>query len=114
MSGFPLYDNLIKDLPKKDLSVAEKEQLILNIDNIDLNGRQLLYALLVVFYQNNTVNSTDEVPYQGAKEEIKKGVYNFSWVFTKFPIKLRHIIVKFTLIHLDQQKQEENRVKQSA
>ena len=114
MSGFPLYDNLIKDLPKKDLSVAEKEQFILNIDNIDLNGRQLLYTLIVVFSQNNMMHSTDEVPYKGAKEETKKGVYNFSWVFTKFPIKLRHLIVKFVHIHLDQQKHEESRVQQSS
>ena len=114
MSGFPLYDNLIKDLPKKDLTVKEKEQFILNIDKIDLNGRQLMYALVVVFYQNTTDTTSTIVPYEGAKEEVNKGVYNFSWVFTKFPVKLRHILVNFVKIHLHQQKNEEARVKQGS
>ena len=73
MSGFPLYDNLIKNLPKKDLTVKEKEQFILNIDNIDLNGQQLLYVLVVVFYQHDISKSDeDDVPYSGFKEKIKK------------------------------------------
>lgn len=120
MSGFPLYDNLIKDLPKKDLTVKKKEQFITNIDNIDLNGRQLIYALVVVFYKNNTIQTDndvvpyDVVPYEGDREEIKKGVYNFSWVFTRFPIKLRHLLSNFMEIHLQQQKQEENRVVQGS
>uniref|UniRef100_A0A6C0LY39 Uncharacterized protein n=1 Tax=viral metagenome TaxID=1070528 RepID=A0A6C0LY39_9ZZZZ len=114
MSGFPLYDNLIKDLPKKDLSVKEKEQFIINIDNVDLNGQQLMYALVVVFYQHDISKSEDAIPYSGSKEEIKKGVYNFCWVFTKFPIKLRHLLVKFVEMHLDQQKREEKRVIQSS
>ena len=110
MSGFPLYDNLIKDLPKKDLTVKKKEQFIANINNINLNGRQLIYALVVVFYKNNTTHTDNDVPYDGDREEIKKGVYNFSWVFTRFPIKLRHLLSNFMEIHLQQQKQEETRV----
>ena len=52
MSGFPLYDNLIKDLPKKDLSVKEKEEFIRNIKKINMDGRELVYVLIFNILKN--------------------------------------------------------------
>ena len=111
MSGFPLYDNLIKDLPKKDLSVKEKEEFIRNIKNINMDGRELVYVLILIYSKQNTSESTSLVPYNGSKEEKNSDsdTYTFSWVYTQFPIKLRHLLTRFVNIHLRKQKEEESR-----
>ena len=115
MSGFPLYDNLIKDLPKKDLSVKEKEEFIRNIKKINMNGRELVYVLILIYSMQNDRDSTLLVPYNGSKEEEKTndGVYTFSWVYTQFPIKLRHLLTRFVKIHFKKQKEEESRTIQT-
>ena len=112
MSGFPLYDNLIKDIPKKDLSVKLKEKFVKNITKVNISGQELLYALIIVFHQqeNQQELARNVIPYNGESAEQKKtGVYNFSWVFTQFPIKLRHLLFKFMEIHLKQQNTENQR-----
>jgi hypothetical protein len=101
MSGFPLYDNLIQGLPKKDLTVAEKESFIANISKVDDDCRNLVYALIKVYHNENKDSSTDDVPYKGQKQEKEKNIYKFSWVYTNFPIKLRRLLHKFLSIHLE-------------
>jgi len=111
MSGFPLYDNLIKDLPKKDLRVKEKEEFIQNIKRINMDGLELVYALILVYAgQNKKENKTVQVPYKGIKEEDDKGLHTFSWVYTQFPIKLRHLLSRFVTIHLKKQEEEATRI----
>jgi len=114
MSGFPLYDNLIKDLPKKDLSVKEKEEFIRNIKKVNIDGRELVYALVLVYSaQNDKDLESIQVPYNGSKEEDGKESYTFSWVYTQFPIKLRRLLSRFVAIHLKKQDEEEIRIKQT-
>ena len=50
MSTFPLYDNLIKDVQKKDLTIKQKDEFVDKIKVIDNNGRDLVYAL-IQFYR---------------------------------------------------------------
>ena len=111
MSGFPLYDNLIKDLPKKDLSVKDKEQFILDIKKMNANGQELVYALILVYYrQNERSANKEQVPYKGFKKnEGEDGIFNFSWVYTQFPIKLRHLLSRFSKMHLQKQQEEDER-----
>ena len=116
MSCFPLYDNLIKDLPKKDLSVKEKEEFIRNIKKVNIDGRELVYALILVYAEQNAkdIGST-LIPYNGSKheEESDSDTYTFSWVYTQFPIKLRHLLTRFVKIHLKKQKEEATRTTQT-
>lgn len=42
MNNFPLYNNLSKDIPKKDLSVKEKQEFMTKVENIDDIGKDLL------------------------------------------------------------------------
>lgn len=100
MNNFPLFDSLNKDLPKKDLSVNEKEECVNKIQNIDSSGRDLIYAL-IQFYSitEEKIQNSDELPYKGLKEEMSKGIQDLSWTFTDFPIKLRHILYKFIKVH---------------
>jgi hypothetical protein len=116
MSGFPLYDNLIKDLPKKDLSVKDKEQFIADIKKMNATGQELVYALILVYYrQNERSASKEQVPYKGIKKnegEDEDGIFNFSWVYTRFPIKLRHLLSRFSKMHLQKQQEEVDRTSQ--
>ena len=110
MSGFPLYDNLIKDLPKKDLNVKEKEAFIENIKKINMDGLELVYVLISLYSeQNEKDDDREQVPYNGYKEDNSDGSHTFSWVYTKFPIKLRRLLSLFVTIHLKKQKEEETR-----
>ena len=110
MSNFPLYDNLVKDIPKKDLTVKQKEEFITKVEHIDTTGRDLIFAL-IQFYriENEETEFTDELPYKGIRENDGKNTYNLSWTFTDFPIKLRHILYKFILIHMQSIEEEHKR-----
>ena len=114
MSGFPLYDNLIKDLPKKDLSVKDKEKFIKNIKLVNINGLELIYALILVYHeQNEKVLNSSVVPYKGFRIDQDNGTSNFCWVYTHFPVRLRHILFRFVKIHLEKEAEEKQRSIQS-
>jgi len=102
MSGFPLYDNLIKQLPKKDLTVKQKEEFIRNIYDIDSNGRELIYALIMVYQsQNYPRDKPNSLPYDGSHIQTEtKAFHNVTWNYMNFPVKLRHLLFKFVGLHL--------------
>ena len=107
MSNFPLYDNLVRDIPKKDLTVKQKEEFVSKIQNIDNKGRDLVFAL-IQFYrvENEAEDLTEDLPYKGVREEVKKGSGDLTWSFTDFPIKLRHILYKFIIMHVQSMEED--------
>lgn len=108
MSGFPLYDNLIKNLPKKDLTAKQKEEIINNIKVIDEHGKELVFALIQFYYLNNE-KTGERIPYNGEDSSNDNKMYDIKWNLMDFPIKLRHILHKFLSMHFEKLKQEENR-----
>lgn len=112
MSSFPLYDSLIKDIPKKDLSVKQKEEFINKIKEIDDTGRDLVYALIQFYFIENKGKCTDNLPYKGKKVKVKNGKENITWTFTDFPIKLRQILYKFVLMNIHNMDEEQARSNQ--
>jgi len=110
--SFPLYDSLTRDLPKKDLSVAKKEEFIEKVKKIDQNGRELVYALIQFFnIKNCEEERSDDLPYGGSREEASKVKDNLSWSLTDFPIKLRHILYKFVNMHIQNMEEQSKRPK---
>jgi hypothetical protein len=110
MSGFPLYDNLIKDISKKDLTVHEKEEFIVMLQRINKSGQELLFALITVYYlQNEDKLTLLHPPYKGNKETQPSGLVNISWNFNYFPSSLKHLLNNFVQMHLKQQEEEEER-----
>lgn len=109
MSNFPLYDSLVNGIPKKDLTVKQKEEFITKIKNIDSTGRDLVYAL-IQFYriENDGGSACSGIPYKGKREEDDK-VSNISWSLTNFPTKLRHVLYKFVNLHMKNMEEEEVR-----
>jgi hypothetical protein len=114
MTNFPLYDNLIKDISKKDLTVAQKEELVSKLNSIDDNGRDLVYAL-IQFYNIENIKErgddeySEELPYEGTRVEVKKQKENLTWSLSDFPLRLRHILYKFVNMHSQTMKELEQR-----
>ena len=112
MSNFPLFDSLNKEIPKKDLTIKEKEEFVSKIQDIDATGRDLIYALIQFYHMGNGKEKlSDELPYKGKRFSLCKGKEDLSWSFTDFPIPLRHILYKFIKIHTQSMEEEEERQK---
>lgn len=101
---FPLYDRLEKNIPKKDLTPVKKKEFINKIINIDNTGKDLIFALVKFHAILN--NDTDYIPYNGFLDGN-----NISWSFNNFPIKLKHILYKFIIMHTETMKEENDREK---
>lgn len=114
MTTFPLYDSLIKDIPKKDLTMAQKEDFIQQIEIMDEAGKDLIYTLIQIYNIKNEATdgkSPDNLPYNGIQENLKKGKANLTWNFTEFPIPLRNILYKFVMLHIQKMSEESDRQK---
>lgn len=110
MSNFPLYDNLAKDIPKKDITTKQKEEFIRKVQCVDSKGRDLIFALIQFYLiENEDGYLSEDLPYKGIREKNEKGLENLTWSFNDFPIKLRHILHKFILIHVQSMEEEQVR-----
>lgn len=109
MSEFPLYDSLSKNIPKNDLSVAEKGTFIKRFEKIDHEGHELVYALIRMYQMvNNEQNTSFTLPYNG-----KYINNNISFSLDGLPIPLKHILYKFLSVHIEKMKEERTIAKQT-
>jgi|32_taG_2_1085360.scaffolds.fasta_scaffold17236_3 hypothetical protein len=100
--NFPLYESLLnmldpkqinKDLPKKD-----KEFFVKHMPDIDQEGKELIYALIIIHSRKNKENvDTINLPYKGVFQDV--GVLEFN--FNTFPSPLKHILHKFMVMHMN-------------
>ncbi len=97
MSNFPLYDNLYsetKDITE-DLTVKQKDEFMKLIKNIDLNGCELIYALIRTYQLDNSEDKTTfKLPYNGiyVGDELE---FNYEGL----PIQLKIILYRFIKMH---------------
>ena len=106
MNSFPLYDNLKKDIIKKDLTMKQKEELCLNIKKLDNNAKEIIYVLIQ--YYSSDIDSTDGniIPYNAEKVESNKKESDITWSLSAIPIPLRQILYNFVNLHNKKQKEE--------
>lgn len=126
MTNFPLYDSLVKDLPKRDLTVKQKEDFLVKVQEINDAGTELLVALIQYHAlqsgetTNGTTNGTtvEKVPYKGTcvgtknakcAKTVKSNTEDITWDLLSFPIKLRQILYKFVAMHLKSMMEEVSR-----
>lgn len=107
--SFPLYHSLNKDIPKKDLSKVEKEDLIKKIHNIDISGKNLIYALIKFYFIETASDNNESLPYGGIKEQVDESNTNVTWSLLDLPITLRHILYKFVIMHIKKMEEEKHR-----
>jgi hypothetical protein len=97
MSKFPLYSILNVGLPEKDLTAFQKNSFVAKIPTIDKSGRELLYALIRFYHQeNNGINFYGGVT---AKTSV-------TFDLEALPLPLKQLLYKFVLVHLKKMKED--------
>jgi hypothetical protein len=100
MSNFPLYTTLRKNINKKDLSVAEKNELITKISEMGTDEHEIIYVLIKCYFLESDTHNNIIVPYKG--KIINE---NIEFNISDLPIELRQILYKFVKMY--QQKVQE-------
>ena len=107
MSSFPLYDNLKKDIPKKDLTIKQKEELINVVLKMDDNTKEIIYVLIQYYNSEcNTSKYSDDIPFNAIKKENSATDCDVSWSLTDIPIPLRQMLYKFMLADMKSKAEE--------
>ena len=110
MNSFPLYNQIVNNVPTVDLTPAEREFFSENIKNMDELGKELLFVLIYHFYSENKKKSgKNTIPYKGKKETVNDDLTNFTWNLQDLPITLRQILVKFMKMHIITMEEERSR-----
>lgn len=94
MSNFPLYTTLNNNVPNKDLTITQKNELIRRVKKLNHETHELVYALIKCYFLDNEDDDSFVIPYKGvlAKDRI-------DFDLLKLPVKLRQILYKFVTIH---------------
>lgn len=109
---FPLYESLLNEIPKKDLTAKQKSDLVSMISKMDSYGKELMYVIINI-YMKNEDDTNDEVPYKGVKFTDPNGISSISWKLSEIPVKLRHILYKFVSMHMRKMEEDNIRSKNS-
>ena len=95
MSDFQLYNNLIKDLPSKKLTIREKKDFLEKISNLDENGNELLYVLIRIF-EKKKKKKENKFPFNSTCENNNEITFDIN----EFPNKLSQLLYKFINLHI--------------
>ena len=109
MNSFPLYNQIVNNVPTTDLTPAEREFFSENIKNMDELGRELLFVLIYQFYSENKKKGKNTIPYKGKKESVNDELTNFTWCLQDLPITLRQMLLKFMKMHIITMEEEQSR-----
>jgi hypothetical protein len=94
MSQFPLYTTLSTNLPKKDLTVLQKNELIKKISSMSTEDHELIYMLIKTYYINNDTGDSLSIPYNA---QLGKDKIDFDLL--DFPNGLKQLLFKFVTVH---------------
>ena len=103
MSNFPLYTSISTGIPNKDLTAKQKKDFIKKVDEMEVDGHELIYALIKTYYIDNEQDSPFTIPY-GGKFVRDDMTFNLADI----PHKLRQILYKFVKIHGKKVKEDKN------
>ena len=99
MSGFPLYDNLYKNATNKDLTAKQKKNFVKYVDTMNINAKELMYALIKTYYIEHNENGTD-MPYSGTILNNSNNQQDLEWDLQSFPKNLKQILNNFLLMNI--------------
>jgi hypothetical protein len=107
MNEFPLYTSLKSSIPKKDLTVKQKDDFITKVESLDDRGKELVYVLISTHHSQLHPKNPEMFPYGGVSFG-KSATFDFSL----FPSDLRHILCKFAHMHINTMREEKVRAKE--
>ena len=92
--NFPLFTTLKTNLPKKDLTVIQKNDFIKKISTLDSKTHELIYALIKCYFLEQDNGESLSIPYNG---KLSKDKIEFNLL--DFPPSLKQLLYKFLSIH---------------
>lgn len=103
--SFPLYTMLMTNIPKKDLTIPQKNDFISKIKTLDQEGYEHVYTLIKCYFANHIedVNNVS-IPYSG---KVHSDRIDFNLL--DLPNELRQLLYKFILTHVAKMKEEKDR-----
>lgn len=94
MDTFPLYTNMMIDLPTKALTASQKRSFLAKVDKMDSYGNELIFALICAYYEKHGSGDT-QLPYNGTEIE---GSIGFD--LNDLPKELGQLLYRFINVHL--------------
>ena len=96
MDVFPWYTTLSENIPKKDLTPTQKKSMIDDIITMNNQGHEIMFTLICMYNMNEELDEMSNIiPYNCASNTDK----TYTWNVSDIPIKLRHLIFRFTQMH---------------
>jgi hypothetical protein len=93
---------LRNDLPKKDLSIKQKNEYLTGFRDLDEKGSELVYALIRAHQFDQSEGRTLEgLPYGGTCDHE-----DVTFDLEELPIPLKHILSKFVVVHIRSMKED--------
>ena len=100
-SFYPLYESLVINLQKKNLTSQQKLDLVSDIKNMDLEAQESVVTLILFYYmkEENGDFTKVKIPYTSSSSA--------SWDINNIPEKLRKILFKFAELYKSKIKVDE-------
>lgn len=92
--SFPLFDTIISETEDKDLTLVNKRLLIKKIEELDIEGMELIYALISHYNDKYKDGGNNLLPYEG------KYINNdMTYDLECMPNRLKQLLFKFINMH---------------
>jgi hypothetical protein len=103
---FPLFDTLYKQTEEKSTNISTEERLKLSeqINSLDKTAHEYIYAIIRNYQLECDKDCFDDLPYS-----VKVQKNGYKWEMQKLPSRLVVMIKHFVELHLEKQKEENQR-----
>lgn len=101
MNISPLLKTFNKNIKNTEMTKRQIKTLLTNISNLDDEGKEILYVLIKSYNIKNEPRNMNTIPYKGNYDGDK-----LIFDLDDFPHKLKHILAKFSRMHLKKMKED--------
>lgn len=101
LHNFTLYNILHNEASNEDMNLEEKTILVKQLKKIDLEGCELVYAIIRCYQIENDSHISNALPYDG--RIVKTGM---KWDIENIPTKLLRMIETFLKKHISKMNEE--------
>lgn len=103
--SLPIYDILYNESEDVDLEQKEKDEFIQLVKKIDIEGSEIIYAIIKIYYLQN-FNGEQNINYLYGAKFLKCSI---KFDIDEFPHKLKHMLFKFIKKHIKKMEEDNQR-----
>ena len=96
--SFPLFDTLYCQSTSETMKVKEMVQLATDINNLDIQSKELVYVLIMFYTKKDKLENT--LPYEGDMDTL-------TWSISKLPHKLKNMLRRYVSVRQEETKREQ-------